>query len=424
MIETFIGFDSAWTDNRTNPGAICSISWRDSKIVDFKPPQLVSFREAAEAIKLEASRAEFTLLAIDQPTIVPNLTGSRAVEGVAGSVISAFGGGVQPASRKKASMFGDSAPIWRFLNDIRMRQNPPAARSAVNGAFAMEVFPALALASMVPETWDRRRAAKYNPANRKFLMDDWQLVTRSVSDHAARLGAKAIERAADAMRGIAKPRKSDQDRLDALICLVIALAWRRFPRDEMTLIGDGLSGYIVTPASISVRARLTESAGKRGVTVDAAWERDAEEMSGHFVDSTPLEKLPDKRTRPTMRILSEGKLNIGIDELRALLTHAASNRQTITYGEVAGYFGFKFHQGTLSHLTKQLNRLAEINIERQEPLLMTLVVNKSRNMPGKGFFDAVGANATDDVELLRIFHIHRSAVWDFDWSRYDAGSVQ
>jgi predicted RNase H-like nuclease len=40
-----------------------------------------------------------TLIALDQPALVPNLTGMRPVERVAARLISRLGGGVQPSNR-------------------------------------------------------------------------------------------------------------------------------------------------------------------------------------------------------------------------------------------------------------------------------------------------------------------------------------
>jgi len=67
---------------------------------------------------------------------------------------------------------------------------------------------------------------------------------------------------------LAKPRKADQDMLDAALCALIALRWRLRPRANSLLLGDLTSGYMVTPASRAVRERLTVAAVKCSVPVD------------------------------------------------------------------------------------------------------------------------------------------------------------
>ena len=66
------------------------------------------------------------------------------------------------------------------------------------------------------------------------------------------------------------PRKADQDRLDAALCLLIALRWRLRPRDQSVLLGDLASGYIVAPSDAPAVARIasTAVAGRFGVPID------------------------------------------------------------------------------------------------------------------------------------------------------------
>lgn len=216
------------------------------------------------------------LVAIDQPTLVPNETGMRPVERVAASLISKLrGGGVQPAFRGKREKFGPDAPIWKFLDRIEARENPPAARTAPRGLHLMEVFPALALPALEPEIMKRERRACYNPANRKnFSLSDWRLVASTVQRHADSLRLAPLSRWAGEAAGLAAPTKSDQDRLDAAVCLLVALRWRRAPRDRSVVIGDSRTGYMVTPVSPASREILERAAAKRDVPIDGPWPRD------------------------------------------------------------------------------------------------------------------------------------------------------
>jgi len=66
----------------------------------------------------------------------------------------------------------------------------------------------------------------------------------------------------------AQPTKPDQDKLDAAICLLIALRWRLRPREESLMLGDLASGYMILPASPDVREHLTVAARKLSVPVD------------------------------------------------------------------------------------------------------------------------------------------------------------
>jgi len=60
----------------------------------------------------------------------------------------------------------------------------------------------------------------------------------------------------------------NQDMLDAVLCVLIALRWRLHPREESLLLGDLINGYMVLPAIPAVRERLIVAAQKAPVPID------------------------------------------------------------------------------------------------------------------------------------------------------------
>lgn len=267
MANTIIfGFDSAWMDNPKSPGAICAIRFDGTGQASFLTPRLVSFAEALAFIEAERKRHAFSLVALDQPTVVPNLRGSRPVDKVAASLISYIGGGVQPANRGKAAMFGDDAPIWRFLSALSAKEDPQLARVAPDGNFLIEVFPALALPAFEASFADRLSAPKYNPANRKkFRLEHWRAVGHTVVNVAALLELPELAQWARQMIEIEKPRKADQDKLDAAMCALIGMIWRSGSLPA-AMLGDLATGYMITPLSDTSHHRLRRAATDRGVS--------------------------------------------------------------------------------------------------------------------------------------------------------------
>ena len=279
-LEAFVGFDSAWAGKA--PGGIASVTFSQDCLVETRPPEPAGFDHAAAIIEELKSTHHYVLVAIDQPTIVPNQTGSRPVDRVAASLVSRLRGGVQPANQgktrsgrtiqSKLRMFGPNAPIWQFLQRLEPVQNPPQSRSAVNGLHAIEVFPALALPALEPAILERKRAARYNPANRRrFSLPDWRLVALATSRHAASLHLDDLAKWARDLAELLEPTKTDQDCLEVAICLIVALQWRRAPRDRLTVLGDAQSGYMVSPVTPPTRAILHSAATKRAVPMDAPW---------------------------------------------------------------------------------------------------------------------------------------------------------
>lgn len=262
------GFDSAWTDAAKAPGAICAIAFDERGQVEFHEPRLVSFADARAFIGSLRQDFSVSLVALDQPTVVPNSAGSRPVDKVAGSLVSFVGGGVQPANRGKIGMFCDDSPVWSFLSDLDATQDPIEARTAPTGHFLIEVFPALALPAFEDDFSQRLRAPKYNPQNRKkFRLEDWRSVTRAIQTTAQGFGVSGLADWSDRMYALSQPRKADQDKLDAALCALIGLAWRAGPVSSSAMLGDLTSGYMVTPMSEFTRARLERAAIQRGVPI-------------------------------------------------------------------------------------------------------------------------------------------------------------
>lgn len=267
--DTLIGFDSAWTDNKRAPGAICAVEVDGGTITRFHSPRLATFHEALEFIKSVRSAAGATLVALDQPTIVPNLTSMRPVEKVAASLISWIGGGVQPSNRGKRGMFCDASPIWNFLARLDATENPEEARTAVTGIHVFEVFPALALPSLDPQFCSRLSGPRYNPGRRKtFRIQDWQKVAEAAERQFNLFGMAEAAGWCATEAGRETPSKADQDRLDAMLCLLVATYWRFGERDRSILMGDLDTGYMVFPASSDVRHRLSIAAAKLGVPIN------------------------------------------------------------------------------------------------------------------------------------------------------------
>lgn len=268
-MDIFIGFDSAWADNARAPGAICAVGLEGGVPAVFHRPRLVSFSQALAFIEEVRSPSGVSLVALDQPTLVPNATSMRPVERAAASLISWMGGGAQPANRGRTGMFCKAAPVWRFLTSLGAEEDPERARDADDGLFIMEVFPALALASLGPGFFGRLAGPRYNPGRAKtFRAADWVKVAETAAAEASAFGCVELAGWCREAGALAKPRKADQDMLDAALCTLIALRWRLRARQDSLLLGDLTSGYMVLPASQTVRERLTVAAMKCSVPVD------------------------------------------------------------------------------------------------------------------------------------------------------------
>lgn len=268
-METFVGFDSAWAGNAKAPGAICAVSVEHGKPVHWHAPRLAGFDDAVAFATDVTASSRYSLIAIDQPTVVPNLTSNRPVERLAGSLVGWNGGGTQSSNRGKLGMFCDAAPIWPFLAAVGAIEDPETARTATEGRYLIETYPAAALPTLAPSSFGQRRALKYNPKLRsKFKLDHWATVARAAQAEALSMDCGSVAAWCADAATLPHPVKANQDKLDAVICLLIALRWRLQLREHSAMLGDLATGYMVIPASADVRRRLQDAAKSKNVPID------------------------------------------------------------------------------------------------------------------------------------------------------------
>ena len=272
MTALLVGFDSAWTP--TNSGALVgAIRFNDGTFHGLGTPQVVDYREAEVVIlKWQAEQVPTaTIVLLDQPTIVRNAAGQRPVENIVASPVSLRYGGMQPANTAREEMFGKEAPVWTFLTRFGGPADPlePIADTRV-----FETYPVLAMIAlgwMLPDSRAGGCLPKYNPERKKtFSISDWQHVCDKASGSFHGRGLADIVRWIDAAAQNTSPRKSDQDGLDACLCLLVALYLAE--RKDCLMVGDLRTGYIVVPYGAELHAELDARCSQTG-RVPSEWVR-------------------------------------------------------------------------------------------------------------------------------------------------------
>ena len=258
-MRLLVGFDSAWTPR--NKGAIVAVIHGCNGVQSsLGAPQLVNFVDAVDLIRTwqREIEPESTLILLDQPTVVANALRQRPVEQIVCSSVSARRGGMQPASTSRTEMFGQEAPIWSFLREFGGVADPMLA--VPHGPAVLETYPVLAMIALGWVRKDERargRLLKYNPQRRRtFVHADWQFLCEQVASSFRTEQLNELAGWPDTARSLARPRKSDQDKLDACLCLLVALHLADgYPG---LMVGDVPSGYIVVPHSASLQEELSE----------------------------------------------------------------------------------------------------------------------------------------------------------------------
>ena len=259
MNTLLVGFDSAWT--AANQGAVVGVIRNDNGgFQTLGLPFVANFDAAERAI--EAWQAEHiierTIVLIDQPTIVREATGQRPVENIVASPVSRRFGGMQPANTGRRGMFDEGAPIWPFLD----RFGGPA--DILSRSRHTEIFETYPVLTIIARGWilpDERRISgrlpKYNPVRRAtFSTDDWAYLCGKLSGFFRDCEVVAIADWLDSIQSMKMPLKADQDRLDACLCLLVAMELAE--GKNCLVVGEQTTGYIVTSASELIVSELIQ----------------------------------------------------------------------------------------------------------------------------------------------------------------------
>lgn len=272
MTDLLVGFDSAWTPN--NSGALVGVVRDDDgTFLELGLPEIVNYQEAEETVLQWQAQLNpaTTLVLLDQPTIVKNAVGQRPVENLVGSPVSRRYGGVQPANTSRTEMFGREAPVWRFLTRFGGPANP---LRSIPGTHVIETYPVLTMIAqgwILPDSRPDGRLPKYNPARKKsFRLSDWQYVCQQASHSIGQRRLPKLTEWLDDAISKTVPQKSDQDKLDACLCLLVALELTDLK--ECLMVGDQDSGYIVVPHGTLLRDELVARCEQTGRT-PAHWVR-------------------------------------------------------------------------------------------------------------------------------------------------------
>ncbi|HXI38505.1 MAG TPA: DUF429 domain-containing protein [Bryobacteraceae bacterium] len=348
-----VGFDSAWTPG--NSGAIAGLLQDDGgAFQEIDLPHVVDYAEAERLIlrwqgQFQPNR---TLILLDQPTVVVNPTGQRPVESIVSPSVSLRLGGMQPASQSRSEMFGAAAPVWTFLARFGGAADP---LQLTNGTCVIETYPVLALIALKLLRDGRGTAGilpKYNPQRTKtFSQSDWKFVCEGAAEFLAHHSAPRLAAWLAEAAPKTDPKKSDQDRLDACLCLLVAVLLHQ--GRECLMVGNLATGYIVVPHEPALLTELERTCTKTG-RAPADWLR-VFRVPAPSADATEAPPVPlgsqragispltqnDKPTPPPpaaiqIRGTTAAKVAWTLPKMAALLDR---HSQRATYGAVAGILG-------------------------------------------------------------------------------------
>lgn len=255
MTRLLVGFDSAWTAGNSG-GLIGTVCRGVDGYEDLGHPIPANFQKAERTIRewQDKHGPSETILLIDQPTVVGNMTGQRPVENLVASPVSRRHGGMQPANTARNGMFDADAPIWPFLQHFGGPTDPLYQAKDTQVFETYPVLTIIALGWTLPDARSTGRLPKYNPERPTFSQEDWNHLCALTAGQFSKRGLENIAAWINSKSKL-RPTKRDQDGLDACLCLLVAI---NFAEGKSCLVvGKHESGSIIVPYSSSLREELS-----------------------------------------------------------------------------------------------------------------------------------------------------------------------
>jgi predicted RNase H-like nuclease len=236
----FIGIDLGW---RSQPSGLCCLEWRDRKLKLLSLTRLEKTDDILLWLDGSVRSDEAAMIAVDAPTIIPNLTGMRLPDKLAHRYFGKYHAGCYPANLSLP--FARRTVEFGLALEAKGFQHAPDLEPQKPGRYQIEVFPHPATIYL----FGLERILKYKKgrlAQRRFELDKLYRYIISILPNLE----PALEMSEDLILDIpysGAALKSLEDRLDSLICAYVASHWWYWGKQRNLVLGDRQQGYIVVP---------------------------------------------------------------------------------------------------------------------------------------------------------------------------------
>ncbi|MEC4982871.1 MAG: DUF429 domain-containing protein [Oscillatoria sp. PMC 1068.18] len=239
----FLGIDLGWTSGETG---LCCLSWENNqlKILDLSRKQQLS--AIFSWIETWVGVDEPGLIAVDAPTLIPNLTGMRLPDKLTHKYFRRYHAGCYPANLSRP--FAERTVGFGVSLEQRGFVHAATIEPQKLGRYQIEVYPHPAIVNF----FGLNRILKYkkgNLAQRKAELSKLrQYITEILPQRKPFLSISpfsALTCNFDSLKG--RELKAVEDQLDSLICAYIGAYYWYWGEERNLILGDTTTGYIVVP---------------------------------------------------------------------------------------------------------------------------------------------------------------------------------
>lgn len=245
----FIGIDLAWSSGYSG---ICALVWQDNQLQLIELKHLEKLEEILTWIDNFISPLEGALIAVDAPTLISNKTGMRLADKLSHKYFHRYHAGCYPANLSRP--FAQQTVGFGLSLEQRGFVHTPRIEPQKVGRYQIEVFPHPAIVNL----FELDRILKYKKGRLEERKSELIRLYQYIIDKLTSYQPKIIlnETVLKIGTGLKQPitgkeLKAMEDQLDSIICAYVAAYWWYWGKERNLILGDGDSGYIIVPASIS-----------------------------------------------------------------------------------------------------------------------------------------------------------------------------
>lgn len=237
----FLGIDLGWSSGASG---LCCLEWSNKSLVLLDLNHQLATTNILNWVDNWVGKTEPALIAVDAPTLIPNLTGMRLPDKLTHKYFGRYHAGCYPANLGRP--FAGRTVEFGLLLETRGFLHAPTIVPQALGRYQIEVFPHPAMVHLFSLT----RILKY----KKGRLAERQLELIKLRQYILEiLPTKEPSLTLFDLPEI--PNKGTdlkivEDQIDSLICAYVAAYWWYWGSQRNWVLGDETTGYIVVPAPL------------------------------------------------------------------------------------------------------------------------------------------------------------------------------
>lgn len=237
----FLGIDLGW---KSQPSGLCYLELINGKLQLIDLDRKESISDILTWIDTCTKPEEAAIIAVDAPTLIPNIGGSRLPDKLTHKHFGKYHAGCYPANLSLP--FAERTVKFGLELENRGFVHAPSIEIQKLGRYQIEVYPHPAIINLF--NLDRILKYKKGTLQQRYLelIKLYKYITEILPTIEPTLTCALNPVTLTTTREL----KTTEDKLDSIICAYIAAYWWYWGEERNIVLGDRATGYIVIPQRI------------------------------------------------------------------------------------------------------------------------------------------------------------------------------